>query len=127
MSNKDMVRVRVRQSISEAPYPSSGAIVDLPRERALYWQKIGSVEILDRTGRVVKNTPLEKLLELREKGLTLQEIAREVGISKSAVHKRLKKEGLTGRVDIVNRIRRLEKMVARLEDKVTRITEQERD
>lgn len=56
-----------------------------------------------------------EIVKLRERGLTYRAIGERLGISKVAVYKQLKKEGIAGKVNLVNQVRDLQERVGKLE------------
>jgi len=56
-----------------------------------------------------------EIIKLRKRGLTYQAIGERLGISKVAVHKQLKRKGLTGKVNLVNQVRDLQERVEMIE------------
>jgi DNA invertase Pin-like site-specific DNA recombinase len=65
--------------------------------------------------RIPEPDRLPEIIKLREQGLTYQAIGEKLNLSKVAVYKRLKKEGLAGRGSLVNQVRDLQERVNELE------------
>jgi len=89
-----------------------GAIFETSLKRARELRKAGVVEIMQR---IPEPDRLPEIIKLREQGLTYQAIGEKLGISKVAVYKRLRKEGLAGRGSLVNQVRDLQERVNELE------------
>ncbi|MQY59957.1 MAG: hypothetical protein GH144_10230 [Clostridia bacterium] len=62
-----------------------------------------------------------EIIKLRKQGLTYQAIGEKLNLSKVAIYKRLKKEGLAGRGSLVNQVRDLQERVNELEKEVEEI------
>ena len=65
--------------------------------------------------RIPEPDRLPEIIKLREQGLTYQAIGEKLNLSKVAIYKRLKKEGLAGRGSLVNQVRDLQERVNELE------------
>ncbi len=71
--------------------------------------------------RIPEPDRLPEIIKLREQGLTYQAIGEKLNLSKVAVYKRLKKEGLAGRGSLVNQVRDLRERISKLEREVEEI------
>jgi len=109
--------MRVKVRTTRAMYENNmdmcqGAIFETSLKRARELRKAGVVEIMQR---IPEPDRLPEIIKLREQGLTYQAIGDKLNLSKVAIYKRLKKEGLAGRGSLVNQVRDLQERVNELE------------
>jgi DNA-directed RNA polymerase specialized sigma24 family protein len=109
--------MRVKVRTTRAMYKDGrdmclGAIFETSLKRAKELRKAGVVKIMER---IPEPDRLPEIIKLREQGLTYQTIGEKLNLSKVAVYKRLKKEGLAGRGSLVNQVRDLQERVNELE------------
>ena len=112
LTERVMIKVKVRAK--RALFENSmnicqGAVFETSLERVKWLKKMKMVEVIE------KISDLPEIIKLRKQGLTLEAIGERLGISKVAVYKRLKKEGLAGRGSLVNQVRDLQERVSELE------------
>jgi DNA-binding transcriptional ArsR family regulator len=112
--------MRVKVRTTRAMYEDGrdmclGAIFETSLKRAKELKKAGVVKIMER---IPEPDKLREVIKLREQGLTYEAIGEKLNLSKVAIYKRLKKEGLAGRGSLVNEIRGLRERVSRLERQV---------
>jgi biotin operon repressor len=115
--------MRVKVRTTRAMYEDGrdmcqGAVFETSLKRAKELKKAGVVKIMER---IPEPDKLPEIIKLREQGLTYEAIGEKLGISKVAVYKRLKKEGLAGRGSLVNQVRDLQERVNELEKEVEEI------
>lgn len=107
------VKVRAKRALHENSMDiCHGAVFETSLKRARWLKKMRMVEVIEK----ISNLP--EIIKLREQGLTYQAIGERLGISKVAVYKRLKKEGIAGKVNLVNQVRDLQERVSKLEKEV---------
>jgi len=95
-----------------------GGIFETSLKRAEELRRAGVVKIVER---IPEPDKLPEVIRLREQGLTYKAIGEKLGMSKVAVYKRLRKEGLAGGGSLVNQIRGLRERVSRLEKEVEKL------
>lgn len=118
LTERTMIKVKVRAK--RALFENSmsicqGAVFETSLERAKWLKKMKMVEVIE------KISDLSEIIKLRKQGLTYQAIGERLGISKVAVYKQLKKEGLAGRGSLVNQMRDLRERVSELEKEMEEI------
>jgi len=110
------VKVRAKRALFESSMSiCQGAVFETSLERAKWLKKMRMVEVIE------KISDLPEIIKLRKQGLTLEAIGERLGVSKVAVYKRLKKEGLAGRGSLVNQMRYLQERVSKLEKEMEEI------
>ena len=110
------LKVRAKRTLFENSMSiCQGAVFETSLERAKWLKKMRMVEVIE------KISDLPEIIKLRKQGLTLEAIGERLGVSKVAVYKRLKKEGLAGRGSLVNQMRYLQERVSKLEKEMEEI------
>ena len=114
------VKVRTTREMYEQGIGNccQGAVFETSLKRAEELRKAGVVKIIER---IPEPDKLPEVIRLREQGLTYEAIGEKLDLSKVAVYKRLRKEGLAGRGSLVNQIRGLRERVSRLERQVEKL------
>jgi len=114
------VKVRTTRAMYEEGIGDmcQGAVFETSLKRAKELRKAGVVEIMQR---IPEPDRLPEIIKLREQGLTYQAIGEKLDLSKVAVYKRLKKEGIAGKGSLVNQVRDLRERVGRLEKEVKKL------
>ncbi len=116
-------KMRVKVRTTRAMYEDGrdmclGAVFETSLKRAKELKKAGVVKIMER---IPEPDKLPEVIKLREQGLTYKAIGEKLDLSKVAVYKRLKKEGIAGKGSLVNQVRDLRGRVSRLEKEVERL------
>jgi len=108
------VKVRTTRAMYETGIGDicQGGIFETSLKRARELRKAGVVEIMQR---IPEPDRLPEIIKLREQGLTYQAIGDKLNLSKVAIYKQLKKEGLAGKGSLVNQVRDLQERVNELE------------
>ncbi|GAI76407.1 unnamed protein product, partial [marine sediment metagenome] len=118
----ESMRVKVRTTTVMYEYGigdvCQGGVFETSLKRAEELRKAGVVKIIQR---IPEPDKLPEVIRLREQGLTYKAIGEKLGMSRVAVYKRLRKEGLAGKGSLVNQIRGLRERISRLERQVEKL------